>query len=56
MVSEMIKPAYQQPIDNATYQKTIDIFEKLMTILHPFMPSLLKKSGICSGKEVMMIH
>jgi valyl-tRNA synthetase len=35
---EMIKPAYGQPLDQATYDKTIAIFEQLMTILHPFMP------------------
>lgn len=35
---EMIKPAYQQPIDRATYNFTVDIFEKCMTLLHPFMP------------------
>jgi len=35
---EMIKPAYQQPIDRTTYEKSLDIFEKLMTALHPFMP------------------
>jgi len=35
---EMIKPEYGQPIDRATYEKTLDFFEQLMTILHPFMP------------------
>ena len=35
---EMIKPAYQQPIDKLTYEKTIDFFERLMKLLHPFMP------------------
>jgi len=35
---EMIKPAYQQPIDRITYNKTIDFFEKLMQLMHPFMP------------------
>ncbi|NOX46662.1 MAG: valine--tRNA ligase [Chlorobi bacterium] len=35
---EMIKPAYQQPIDKLTYQSTIGFFEGLMKILHPFMP------------------
>ena len=40
---EMIKPAYQQPIDRATFQSTLDIFEKLMQILHPFMPFITEE-------------
>ncbi len=35
---EMIKPAYGAPIDSATYQQSIDLFEKMMILLHPFMP------------------
>lgn len=35
---EMIKPDYQQPIDRPTVDRTLDIFEQLMTLLHPFMP------------------
>ncbi len=35
---EMIKPAYQQPIDRETYDTTILLLEKLVCILHPFMP------------------
>jgi valyl-tRNA synthetase len=35
---EMIKPAYQQPADRETMERTIAIFERLITILHPFMP------------------
>lgn len=35
---EMIKPAYQQPIDQATYDKTIKFFESILKLLHPFMP------------------
>ncbi|MEM9821990.1 MAG: class I tRNA ligase family protein, partial [Bacteroidota bacterium] len=35
---EMIKPAYQHPIDRAALEQGIDYFETLMTILHPFMP------------------
>ncbi len=35
---EMIKPAYLQPIDRKTYDQTIQFFEDLMKILHPFMP------------------
>jgi valyl-tRNA synthetase len=35
---EMIKPGYQQPIDNITYKRTLGFFERLMKLLHPFMP------------------
>ncbi|WP_456437402.1 valine--tRNA ligase [Psychroserpens sp.] len=35
---EMIKPAYQQPIDSETYKMVMSIFEENLKILHPFMP------------------
>jgi valyl-tRNA synthetase len=35
---EMIKPAYQQPIDAKTKEQTLAFFEKLMKIIHPFTP------------------
>ncbi|PZX57637.1 valyl-tRNA synthetase [Algoriphagus ratkowskyi] len=35
---EMIKPEYQHPIDQETYDKTIAVFEDILKILHPFMP------------------
>jgi valyl-tRNA synthetase len=35
---EMIKPAYLQPIDKDTYETTISLLEKLVCLLHPFMP------------------
>ena len=37
---EIVKPAYQQPIDPKTYNKVIAIFEDNLKILHPFMPFL----------------
>ncbi len=40
---EMIKPAYQSPIDRKTYDATIAIFEKLMLLLHPFMPFITEE-------------
>ncbi len=40
---EMIKPAYQQPVDAKTLQQTVGFFEKLMKILHPFMPFLTEE-------------
>ena len=35
---EMVKPAYQQPIDNTTYDKLIQLFEKVLVVMHPFTP------------------
>ncbi|MBQ0015363.1 MAG: class I tRNA ligase family protein, partial [Bacteroidales bacterium] len=35
---EMIKPAFGTAIDGATYESTLSIFERLMCMLHPFMP------------------
>lgn len=35
---EMIKPDYQRPVDRATYDATIVFFERLMKLIHPFMP------------------
>lgn len=40
---EIIKPAYQAPIDKKTYLQTIALFEKLMKILHPFMPFITEE-------------
>ena len=35
---EMIKPGYQQPIDSATLEQTLDFFERILKIMHPFTP------------------
>lgn len=40
---EMIKPEYGQPIDKATFEATIDFFEKLMALTHPFMPFITEE-------------
>ena len=40
---EMIKPAYQKPIDAETLEATIGFFEKLMKMLHPFMPFITEE-------------
>jgi valyl-tRNA synthetase len=34
----MIKPGYQQPIDRATLEQTLDFFERILKIMHPFTP------------------
>lgn len=35
---EMVKPEYQAPVDRATLERSITLFEKMMVLLHPFMP------------------
>ena len=40
---EIIKPGYQQPIDEITYQKILNILENNLKILHPFMPFLTEE-------------
>jgi len=40
---EMIKPAYQQPIDRATFNKAIAMLEANLKLLHPFMPFLTEE-------------
>ncbi|MBS9522892.1 valine--tRNA ligase [Litoribacter alkaliphilus] len=40
---EMIKPAYQQPADLETYEKTIEFFESILKLLHPFMPFITEE-------------
>jgi len=40
---EMIKPGYQQPIDKATFDAVIEMFENNLKVLHPFMPFLTEE-------------
>lgn len=40
---EMVKPLYQKPMDKATYESTIEFFEKLMLMLHPIMPFITEE-------------
>ena len=44
---EMVKPAYingeAQPIDRETYDKTLEFFETLLKMLHPFMPFITEE-------------
>ena len=50
---ELIKPAYGQPIDRKTYDATIGFFEKLVLLLHPFMPFITEEiwQSIAERKE-----
>ncbi|APD07687.1 valine--tRNA ligase [Flavobacteriaceae bacterium UJ101] len=40
---EIIKPTYGKGIDSKTLEKAIELFEKLMQLLHPFMPFLTEE-------------
>lgn len=40
---EIVKPAYQQPIDKTTYDSVIHWFEENLKLLHPFMPFLTEE-------------
>ncbi|MBR0260159.1 MAG: valine--tRNA ligase [Prevotella sp.] len=44
---EMVKPAYvngeAQPIDKQTYDKTLEFFDILLKMLHPFMPFITEE-------------
>ncbi len=50
---EMIKPAYQQPIDRTTYEQTMQFFDQLLRLLHPFMPFITEElwQNIAERKE-----
>jgi len=37
---EIVKPAYQQPIDQKTLNAVVQLFEENLKLLHPFMPFL----------------
>ncbi len=40
---EMVKPAYGEPIDRATYDATLGYFDSLLRLLHPFMPFITEE-------------
>ncbi len=40
---EWVKPGFEQPIDAGIYNKTINFFEQLMQLLHPFMPFITEE-------------
>ena len=40
---EMVKPAYEAPIDKKTYDSVVSILESNLKILHPFMPFLTEE-------------
>ncbi|WP_439130343.1 valine--tRNA ligase [Polaribacter sp.] len=40
---EIVKPAYQQPIDKITFDAIIEVLENNLKVLHPFMPFLTEE-------------
>ncbi|MBX2844040.1 MAG: valine--tRNA ligase [Flammeovirgaceae bacterium] len=40
---EMIKPDFEQPIDKKTFDQTINFFEQIIRLLHPFMPFITEE-------------
>ncbi len=40
---EMVKPEYQKPIDTFTKEATINFFERIIKLLHPFMPFITEE-------------
>ncbi len=40
---EMVKPAYQKPIDRKTLDATIEYLDTLLRLLHPFMPFITEE-------------
>ncbi len=49
---EIIKPSYQQPIDAKTYQQTVEFFETVLKITHPFTPFIAEEVWhLLSGRE-----
>ena len=55
---EIIKPAYGEPIDKATYDTTLGFFDVLLRLLHPFMPFITEElwqhiSERADGESIM---
>ena len=40
---ETVKPAYQKPVDRITHEATLGFIDKLMHMLHPFMPFITEE-------------
>ena len=40
---EIVKPAYQQPIDTKTYSEIIELFDQMLRLMHPFMPFITEE-------------
>jgi len=40
---EMVKPKYGEPIDGQTLEATVQFFERMLKVLHPFMPFITEE-------------
>lgn len=40
---ELVKPVYQKPIDKTTYEQTLEFFDIMVKLLHPFMPFITEE-------------
>ncbi|MCL1937914.1 MAG: valine--tRNA ligase [Candidatus Azobacteroides sp.] len=40
---EIVKPDFEQPIDQKTYESTLQFFDALLRLLHPFMPFITEE-------------
>ena len=40
---EWVKPGFEQPVNQAVYERTVVYFEELMQLLHPFMPFITEE-------------
>jgi len=40
---EMVKPAYQQPIDAKTHAEVVELFDQMLRLMHPFMPFITEE-------------
>jgi valyl-tRNA synthetase len=40
---EWVKPGFEQPVSEQIYSKTIEFFERLTQLLHPFMPFITEE-------------
>ena len=55
---EIVKPAYQQPIDRDTLEATLGFFDILLRLIHPFMPFISEElwqhiSERAEGESIM---
>lgn len=48
---EWVKPGFEQPVDAAIYEATVNYFEELMQMLHPFMPFITEEIYHLLGEQ-----
>jgi valyl-tRNA synthetase len=40
---EIVKPAYQKPIDIKTYNEVVELFDQMLRLMHPFTPFITEE-------------